>query len=92
MISYDSGDSSTDDDSVGNEEGDLDDQDSGTPPERGDRNSRTANDTPTQQVLIHSDSSSTGSARETPPMNRPPKLPERNRYISSNSFISSRIS
>ncbi|CAL8101663.1 unnamed protein product [Orchesella dallaii] len=78
---HDSGDSSTDDDSVGNEEGDLDDQDSGTPPERdrGDRNNRTANDTPTQQVLIHSDSSSTGSARETPPMNRPPKLPERNR-------------
>lgn len=81
LISCGVGDSSTDDDSVGNEGEDLDDQDSGTPPERGDRNCRTASDTPTQQVLIHSDSSSTGSARETPPMQRPPKLPERNRYV-----------
>ena len=75
------GDSSTDDDSVGNEDGDLDDQGSNSPPEgpRDNSSGRTANETPTQQVVIHSDSSSTGSARETPPMQRPPKLPERNR-------------
>ncbi|CAG7718035.1 unnamed protein product [Allacma fusca] len=75
---HDSGDSSTDDDSVGNEEADLDDQDSGTPPDRERDRNRVTNE-PTQQIVIHSDSSSTGSARETPPMLRPPKLPERNR-------------
>lgn len=62
------GDSSTDDDSAGNEEGDHEDPDSGTPQE-------------TQQLLIHSDSSSTGSASRETPMLRPPKLPERNRYV-----------
>ena len=75
------GDSSTDEDSVCNEEGDLDDQDSGTPPEkeRDRERIRNTNETPMQQVLIHSDSSSTGSAKEASPMQRPPKLPERNR-------------
>ena len=72
------GDSSTDDESVGNEEGDLEDQDSGTPPERDQERERNNRAAPTQKV-IHSDSSSTGSARETPPMLRPPALPERNR-------------
>ncbi|XP_035702936.1 disco-interacting protein 2 isoform X5 [Folsomia candida] len=64
-------DSSTDDDSVGNEEGDHEDQDSGTPPERSA--GRVTNETP--QPLVISDSSS-GSQTQ---MSGPPKLPERNR-------------
>jgi len=52
----------------------------GTPSDR-DKGRGPNVDVPTQQVLIHSDSSSAGSARETPPMSRPPKLPERNRYV-----------
>lgn len=73
----------------------MDDQDSSSPLEKdrdsrsggagsgggsGSRTNRASNDTPTQQILIHSDSSSTGSnKKETPPMSRPPKLPERNK-------------